>query len=586
MNYRTQMRALAVVPVLALGACGPAGESTACKDTILAGDLVITEVFADFAAPAGGAGTDEGKEWFEIYNATDHPLELKGLTIVHSRPDGSKAQQHKMSDVTVAPGQFYTLGNSASDLLPPYVDYGYSASLGDFYNSDGGKLALKCGDSEIDSAVYDSVKTGHSRELSSAMPPDYTFNDDLVNWCQGNDTEFESGNFGTPGSDNDCTPLVMGACSDNGTMRDVVTPAPGDLVITEVMPNPAKVSDTIGEWFEVKAIRDVDLNGVGLDRAGDSSAPDVINSPNCVHVAAGTYAVFAKSADMTMNGGLPATAGTFKFSLVDGTVAAPGDVQLVAGSTVIDAVTWTKTTSGKAHQLDPDLTDAIANDQESNFCDAAMTYGLGDFGTPGGDNGQCVMLPPPGMCDDAGTLRPIVKPAMGQLVITEVMVNPKVESPAGVQEWFEIQNTGAVAFDLNELGLDQATGTRPPDIIKAAKCESVAPGAFALFAHTADPAVNGGLMDIDATYGFTLSNSGADVQVVDGATVLDSVTWGSVSATANDGKSLQLDPDFTMDTANDMATGAGTKWCLGATGYGDMMNLGTPKAANAQCAGL
>ena len=36
---------------------------------------------------------------------------------------------------------------------------------------------------------------------------------------------------------------------------------------------------------------------------------------------------------------------------------------------------------------------------------------------------------------------------------------------------------------------------------------------------------------------------------------------------------------------NDMATGTGTKWCLGATAY-DGTNLGTPKAANEQCAGI
>ena len=66
--------------------------------------------------------------------------------------DDSKPSQHKMTDVTIAPGQYFTLGNATQDLVPAYVDYGYSASLGDFYNTDGGKLALKCGSTEIDSA--------------------------------------------------------------------------------------------------------------------------------------------------------------------------------------------------------------------------------------------------------------------------------------------------------------------------------------------------------------------------------------------------------------------------------------------------
>ncbi|MDB4962401.1 MAG: Hemolysin-type calcium-binding region, partial [Myxococcales bacterium] len=125
-----------------LAACGPDAKTGDCTDDLISGDLVITEVFADSKAPPGGSGTDEGKEWFEIYNASDRAVELAGLTITHSRPDGSRAKAHVVKDVTIAPGQFFTLGNSASDLLPAYIDYGYSADLGDFFNTDGGKLAL------------------------------------------------------------------------------------------------------------------------------------------------------------------------------------------------------------------------------------------------------------------------------------------------------------------------------------------------------------------------------------------------------------------------------------------------------------
>src|SRR5262245_24829870 len=181
MTYRRQMRGASL---LGLEACGPDSNDGPCKDQLVVGDLVITEVFADYAAPNGGTGTDDGKEWFEVYNNSDRPLSLKGLTIVHSRPDDSKPSSHVMSDVTIAPGQFFTLGNSTSDLVPAYVDYGYSADLGDLYNADGGKLTLKCGNTEIDSAIYDSVKSGHSRELSNLVPPDYMRNDDAANWCE------------------------------------------------------------------------------------------------------------------------------------------------------------------------------------------------------------------------------------------------------------------------------------------------------------------------------------------------------------------------------------------------------------------
>ncbi len=581
MTYRTQMR-FAWFAVL-LAACGPDDSAGPCKDDLVAGDLVITEVFADFAAPDGGTGTDDGKEWFEIYNNADRPLSLKGLTVVHSRPDGSKPSAHTMGDVTIAPGQYYTLGNSTSDLVPAYVDYGYSADLGGLYNSDGGKLALSCGDQEIDAATYEMVKSGHSRQLSNAGPPDYTTNDDPMTWCQANDTEFEANNFGTPGQDNDCAPVVAGACSDGGEMRAVVSPATGDLVITEVMPSPAAVSDTVGEWFEAKALASFDLNGLGLDRAGDSSDADVIESSTCLHVDAGQYVVFAKSLSDSENGGITGAAAAFGFSMVGGSASSPGDLQILAGATVIDAISWTSSSNGAALQLDPDLTDAISNDNSTNFCDATTPYGLGDLGTPGAENTQCALMPPDGMCDDGGTLRAIVKPTMGDLVISEIMPNPAVESTAG-QEWFEVTNVGAAAFDLNGLAPDRATDTRAPDAINSAACLSVAPGGYALFARSSMASNNGGLTDVDAVFGFAMPNSNAEVQVVDAAscaittpfactTVYDSVAYTSTT----DAVSAQLDPAKLTTTDNDLPA----SFCPGVVPYGDMTNKGTPRAANA-----
>jgi hypothetical protein len=575
------MRSLVLLALAA--SCGPSSSGGACKDKLSAGDLVITEVFADFAEPGGG--TDSGKEWFEIYNASDRPLELKGLTITHEKPDGSSAKSHVMTEVTIAPEQYFTLGNGVLAELPLYVNYGYGSDLGELYNGTAGKLALSCGSTEIDSATYDGITAGHSRELTDAQPPDVTLNDDQANWCQGDSNEFEAGNFGTPGSENDCEPIVMGECDDAGTMREVVPPGVGDLVITEVMPSPSKVSDAVGEWFEVKAMKDVDLNGLGLDRAADSAPPNVITAPSCLRMVAGSYALFGKSIDMTMNGGLPAGAilGTFTFSMVAGSTSAPGDVQVVSQGSIVDAVSWTSSRSGKALQLDPDVQDAVSNDQQSNWCDAQSPYGAGDLGTPAADNAQCTMMPPPGMCDDNGTLRAIVPPATGSLVITEVMPHPALHD-SGPAEWFEITNTGPTAFDLNGLGLDRGGDTRKPDVINGSGCISLAPAGFALFARGADPTTNGGLPPVDATFGLSMVDSGGNVQVVDPTscaatspydctTIFDSVTW----TTTTSGVSKQLMPGMYTTTANDDAA----SFCPGVAPYGSDGNKGTPKADNA-----
>ena len=572
------MRVVLFAGLFAVASCGPSASGDGCKDKLLPGDIVITEVFADAKAPPGGSGTDEGKEWFEIYNATDRPVELKGMTITHSRPDGvDKAKSHVMDDVTIAPGQFLTLGNTTPDLVPPFIDYGYSADLGDFFNADGGKLVLQCKSTLIDGATYEAVKEGRSRQLSNAQPPDYTINDDPNQWCQADDSEFETGNFGTPGSDSDCAPVIVGQCSEGGAMRDAVSPMPGDLVITEVMPNPGAVSDTAGEWFEVLAKTDVDLNGVGLDRAGDSSNPNVVTSATCIRLRAGQYAVFAKNADMTMNGGLPnPIAGTFTFSLVDGTAAAPGDVRLMAGTNVIDAITWTSTRSAKSHALDPDFLTAADNDAESNFCDGSTVFGGGDQGTPGQANPQCAGSTA-GMCDPGtGVLRPIVRPAAGQLVITEFLANPaNVTGFTDAQrEWVEVKNTGNAAFDLNELGLARTGGTA--QAINSTTCKSVAAGGYALFARSNDPAVNAMLPAVDAVFTFGLIDNTGDFEVRDNTNaVLDVITYPSVTS----GVSKSLDPDQQTVTGNDTPA----NFCAGVGGYGDMSNMGTPKADNAQC---
>jgi hypothetical protein len=560
-------------------ACGPdTGNGNVCKG-IVPGDLVITEVFADYVAPSGQSGADAGQEWFELYNAGTKPVDVSGLTLLHSRPDGSKENSHVVAtdrnEITLIPGAYLVVGN-LDPAVPldgsPWVTYAYGNDLGELYNSGGGKLTLRCGSTEVDVANYDGIKPGKSRQFDGSTEPEYQINDNLERWCESSNNEFAAGGFGTPGERSDCTPVVAGMCSDSGIMRPTVAPVAGDLVITEYMASPSKSDDAKGEWVEVQAKSDVDLNGLVVDRAGDSSAGDVITDAACLRIAAGSYAVLGKSADVATNGMLPAISALFKFSIVSGSAASPGDIQLLAGATVIDAVRWTKSSNGKSRALDPNASTAASNDDESNFCDGSTAYGAGDFGTPGMANPMCNTVAV-GMCNDAGVSRPIVKPSAGTLVITEFIPNP-----AGTdsdREWFEIKNTGATAFDLNGLGLDREIGdSSAPNLIISPDCKSIAAGQYALFAHRLDPMMNGGLPTVDATFGFAMPTSG-DIRVLDGTTVLDKIIW----TTAPTNASSALDPDKTNVTDNDTAA----SFCAAVSPYGDMTNKGTPKADNAQC---
>ncbi len=558
----------ALVPVLA-GCPGDGDDGGGACATLLPGDLVITEVFADHDAPAGSSGADEGKEWLEIYNASSAAIDLEGLVITHSRPDGSSDHVHTIGAATLAAGDYFVLGNVAPEFVEGIYDYGFGPDLGDFFNTDGGKFTIGCGTDVIDEALYDEVDPGKSTGFDGGATPDYTANDDLVNWCTPPEDpayEFEQANFGTPGQANfDCEVVVAGQCNDGGTMRPTVPPVPGDLVITEVMPSPSAPQDK-KEYIEALVTRDVDLNGLGLARSSTAN-PNIVASESCLRVTAGTYVVFAKSAVAAENGNLPRVDGVFTFSMVDA-----GDVQLMMGTTVLDAFVWANAPSSASYNLDPDFTDAGSNDMERYWCTATTTWFAGpctnstgatipcDEGSPGVANEQCTILPAAGQCFDppgGTTTRAIVPPTAGQLLITELM--PQPTSPADKKEWIEIK--ASAAFDLNGLKIQRLGTTVTTNQINAADCVPITAGGYGLFAKssvatpTDSPEYNGGLVGVDGVFGSVAlinvcdASVNCSLQILTAAdVVLDNITWSASTSK----KARQLDPDITDTTLNDV----------------------------------
>ncbi|MBK7073651.1 MAG: hypothetical protein IPH44_15230 [Myxococcales bacterium] len=535
----------AVAAAGGLAACGPSDDTSDCTG-LVAGTLVVSEVQADFDAPTGSSGADTGHEWFEIYNASTAPVELAGVLVEHMRPSETVGKAHTMRTVTIPANGYLVLGNVVPEAAPAHVDYGYGADLGDLYNADGGKLKLSCGGVLIDEAIYDGVEPGHTRTLDGKQAPDYQTNDTQAAWCSAAEdpsAEYEPTNFGTPGAPNqECMNVVPGQCDDGGAMRATVPPAPGDLTITEVMPDPSAAADATAEWIEVRVNRDVDLNDLGV--AGASGTPVVLSSQTCVRATAGTYLVFARSTDMAMNGGLPR---------VDGGVVSltntNGTVRLLMGATELDAMTWTSVRAGKSLQLSAGLTAPADNDVPANLCDGNAAYGAGDQGTPGAANRDCGGSMA-GMCMDTGTgmMRPIVSPSAGQLVINEWMPNPMLVNDTD-GEWFEVKALADV--DLNGLQVGDATLVTTPAIAVSGPCVRVATGGYALFAQTTTPATNGMLPTVEAAFptGVDLVQgsvaSPGTLQIAVGGTVLSTVTW-TASTVA---RAIMLDTDGTQCTA-------------------------------------
>jgi len=564
MRSRFVRSTLVLSMLFGAAACGggssrPAGD---CAAGLLSGDVVITEIMAN------PAGTDSGKEWFELYNATTDPLDLAGLRLVSSKEDESSEKEHLMEALEIDGEGYVVVGGVLNDegIRPDYVDYGYEGDLGDLRNT-AGRLAVACGETIIDEVTYAEVGDGVSRGYDGARTPDASGNDDITAWCDATSV-FEADQRGTPGGRNDaCLGGTPTTCVEDGETRDVIAPMPGDLVITEFHANPMATGDDDGEWFEVQANARVDLNGLEFGR--EPGEPDGgVAALDCVTVEAGQYLVFARGEDPGVNGGLPDVTGVFDFSLAN----SAGRLFIGRGGEELDAVSWVSTSDGAASNLDPDYADPTANDDPGVFCPSTTAYGAGDLGTPGAANEQCAITPPTGQCLDGDTLIDIDAPAAGEIVITEFLANPEASEETD-GEWIELAALGD--FHLNGLELGRTPG-EIDTTVEVEPCIVVSAGDFVVLARSDDMAINGGLPVVHATFDFSLVNSDGSLFVGWGGEVLDEVTWTSTTAAA----ASSLDPDSTDASANDDEA----SFCPAVDAYGDG-DLGTPGAANPACGG-
>ena len=556
-----------------------------CAAKLSKGDLIITEIMPD---PAGA--DDNSFEWFEVYNPSDSPVSLGDIGLEYSKVDGTDAKGHLIKDdaLSIGPGQYFVFGKAAQDTRPDHVDYGYAADLGSFGNSDG-KLRVVCGDVVVDEALYQDPEDGVSRSLGK-KPPDAVDNDDLANWCLA--TELYSGeDYGTPGAENpDCAlPLpACGECYDNDVLRPVHAPTPGQLIVTEVMPNASLTDATAGEWFEVYVTAgDVDLNclqfgGNTSKFMADPSKPEkVLMEPQCINASAGTYVVFAEHVEW------PTANFEAKITLVDSPSASnpnPG-VYIAYDGQIIDEVHYSKTSDGAAWSLDPDSLTATGNDDPINWCLATTPFDEGDLGTPGDENPQCPVAAKDGTCIEGDVPRDIRYAAPGDLLVTEVFTDPMLGDTAEA-EWIELR-VGA-DIDLNGLTFGK-TLESPYATVNDPSCIPIAADSYVLIARSADAAQNGGLPAPDWVDKISLTNDdstlvvGVDNKLTMTQTELDKVSW----ANTTDGKSRQL-PLALLPVAApfDVAINDDpTQWCDGPAPFG-LGDFGTPKAENLACGDL
>jgi hypothetical protein len=236
----------------------------------------------------------------------------------------------------------------------------------------------------IDAIAYSSSHQGAATALEPQLR-DAELNDNPDYWCAA-ESVYGDGDLGTPGAANDaCGIAPEGQCYDaQGALRDLVPPQPGDIVITEFMPDPDAANDSDGEWIELYVGAAVDLNELDIGKA-DGGVEFSLPGGDCLPAAAGSRVVLAASDDPALNGNLPQVDFLLQMSLVNG-----GDgISVALDGQLLDEVIYSGSTTGAATSLDPAFRTPADNDNEDNWCPAQAAYGDGDLGTPGGANPAC-----------------------------------------------------------------------------------------------------------------------------------------------------------------------------------------------------
>lgn len=181
-------------------------------------------------------------------------------------------------------------------------------------------------------------------------------------------------------------------CED-GLCIDPPRPGAGQVIVVEMMIDPATLSDYDAEWFELFNTTDqyLDLQGCHLVDLGVNDNDHTIDAGGPLVLSPGALMVMAKTTDPAANGGIADVAYGFaqEFSLTN-----TGDAFILRCDDIdVDTVEFAPRIwpydVGVGMQLDPALSDATANDDPGAWCAAISEYVAGNTGTPGVANPPC-----------------------------------------------------------------------------------------------------------------------------------------------------------------------------------------------------
>ncbi|MCA9561349.1 MAG: lamin tail domain-containing protein, partial [Myxococcales bacterium] len=516
-----------------------------------AGDIVITEIMYDPHDPLD----DVNAEWIELHNPTDGDLRLDGCTLADA------ANQNTLGRLVVPAGGYVLLGRSDDlDLNGGLV----FDALFDFGLNNGGEtISLTCEDTLIDTVTYDDGGDfPDAQRASLSLDPastDADANDAGARWCLGQMAYFADGapHLGSPGLPNPACPVPD---AEIDWCRFQFPP--------EIRADAGSQLTAFGLVYEAGITdrtdaTDVDPGVRGQAGFGPEGQPDdawtwVDAQPNPAWNAA--------ARNEPNNDEYQATF----------TVPAPGAYHMAYRFSRDGGATWklcdlTGSDDGYAPANAARLT-SLASPCEAEACEAPpaatcdadgltrLTYAAPGVCNVVGGAAECTYAAARtdcsldgGVCVDGACRNGFAAPAAGEVIFTEIMYDPHGDLQDSQAEWFELHNRADTPRTLHNCVVADGANEAP---VVGLNLEA---GAYAVFARSADPEVNGGLVP-DHLFPFGLNNDGEPLTLRCGGVEIDTVTYdvGGAFPAARQA-SLSLDPAFTDAAAND----DGASWCLG-----------------------
>ena len=153
------------------------------------------------------------------------------------------------------------------------------------------------------------------------------------------------------------------------------------IVITEIMVNPASVSDSYGEWFEITNTTDTAISLDGWTVKDSDSDMHLIQSENQdITIDPSQFYVLARNGNMSSNGGVVPDYVYSGFSLSN---TEDEIILMDSDGAIVDEVQYTNEwdfPNGRSKEIHDVNSD---NSLIENWFASTFSYGSGDYGTPG-----------------------------------------------------------------------------------------------------------------------------------------------------------------------------------------------------------